>query len=118
MAEFNEVGNVKISDEVIAEISAVEAGEVSGIVGICDSKTGFFGIKSAMKGVRADIREGIVDIDVDIVVEYGVKMQDIAMELQGKIKRAVESMTGLIASKININIKGIKFPEVEPIVEE
>lgn len=118
MSELNGLGNVKISDEVIAEISAVEAEDIKGIVGICDSKTGFFGIKSAMKGVRADIREGIVDIDVDIIVEYGTKIQDVCMELQNKIKKAVESMTGLVASKVNVNVKSIKLPDTTETTEE
>ena len=112
MSQLNEnLGTVKISEEVIADITAVAVSEVDGVLGICDQKGGIFGIKASAKGVKADIREGIVDIDVDIVVSFGVKMQDVSMELQSKIKKAVESMTGLVASKINVCIKGIEFPK-------
>ncbi len=114
MADVNEtinLGSVKISQDVIAEIAGVAAEETEGVAGISGSKTGPFGIGSSSKGVKCDIREGIVDISVDILVYYGVKMTSVAMELQSKIKEAVENMTGLIANKINVNIKGVEFLE-------
>ncbi len=114
MSQLNEnAGTVKISEEVIQDITAVAASEVDGVLGICDQKGGLFGIKASAKGVRAEISEGMVDIDVDIVVRFGVKMQEVSMELQSKIKKAVESMTGLLASKINVCVKGIEFPKEE-----
>ena len=109
----NDFGEVKISDEVISVVSSIAVGDIEGIVGIYDSgKTGIFGMKSSSKGVSAEMKDNVISVDIDIVVEYGVKMQDVSWEIQSKVKNAVETMTGLIVQKVNVNVKGIKLPEV------
>ena len=59
-----------------------------------------------------------MNIDIDIVVEYGANMPEVAWEIQGKIKKAVESMTGLIVEKVNVFIKGIEFKKDENTEEK
>ncbi len=106
----NKFGEVKISDEVIAKVASVAVSEVSGTVGICDSTSGLFGIKNKTRGVRVETKDGALSIDIDIAVEYGANMADVSWEVQDKIKKAVESMTGLEVLKINILVKGIEIP--------
>ena len=48
-------------------------------------------------------------IDLFIVVEYGSRIPEVAWEIQEKVKKSVETMTGLNASKINIHIQGVKI---------
>jgi uncharacterized alkaline shock family protein YloU len=108
----NNIGVVKISDEVIAIVSSASISEVKGVTGIYGgSKGGLFGMKNPNKGVKAEIKDNCVVIDIDIEVEYGANMPEVAWEIQGKIKTAVESMTGLSVSKVNVNIKGICLAE-------
>ena len=59
------------------------------------------------KGIKADIEENTVKIDVNIIVEYGVRIPDIAFEIQNRVKKAVETMTGLAVSAVNIHVQGI-----------
>lgn len=113
------IGVVRISDEVISIVSGVAVSEVKGVIGIYDgSKSGLFGFKTLNKGVRAEIKDNLVNIDIDIVVEYGANMPEVAWEIQGKIKKAVESMTGLIVEKVNVFIKGIEFKKDETTEEK
>ncbi len=108
----NDFGEVKISDEVISVVSSIAVSDIEGVIGIYDSgKPGLFGIKTTSKGVYAEIKDNIITVDLDIIVKYGVKMQDVAWEIQSKVKNAVETMTGLYVQKINVNIKGIQTPE-------
>ncbi len=109
----NDFGEVRISDEVISVVSSIAVGDVDGVVGIYDSgKSGIFGMKNNSKGVSAEMKDNVISVDIDIVVKYGVKMQDISWEIQSKVKNAVETMTGLLVQKVNVNIKGIEVPEV------
>lgn len=109
----NEFGEVRISDEVISVVSSIAVGDVEGVVGIYDSgKTGLFGMKSLSKGVSAEMRDGVISVDIDIIVKYGVKMQEVSWEIQGKVKNAVETMTGLLVQKVNVGVKGIQLPEI------
>ena len=111
MSEINnKFGEVKIADEVIAKVAAVAVAEVKGAVGICDSTSGLFGIKNKVRGVRVEAKDGSISVDVDITVEYGANMSDVAWEVQDKIKKEVESMTGLDVLKVNILVKGIEMP--------
>lgn len=113
------IGVVRISDEVISIVSGVAVSEVKGVIAIYDgSKSGLFGFKTLNKGVRAEIKDNLVNIDIDIVVEYGANMPEVAWEIQGKIKKAVESMTGLIVEKVNVFIKGIEFKKDENTEEK
>ena len=109
----NDFGEVRISDEVISVVSSIAVGDVEGVVGIYDAgKTGLFGIKSSSKGVTAEMKDNVISVDIDIVVKYGVKMQEVSWEIQSKVKNAVETMTGLLVQKVNVNVKGIEIPEI------
>ena len=111
MSEINnKFGEVKIADEVIAKVASVAVAEVKGAVGICDSASGLFGLKNKVRGVRVEAKDGSISVDVDITVEYGANMSDVAWEVQDKIKKEVESMTGLNVLKVNIFVKGIEIP--------
>ena len=104
-------GNISISTDVIATISAVAAKSIEGVSGMANSLTGGFaellGKKNPSKGVKVTISGRDVKIDMFVVVEYGVKIPDIAWEIQGKTKSEVEAMTGLNVTAVNVNIEGV-----------
>ena len=71
----------------------------------------FSGKKNLSKGIKVEVGEKETRIDVNIIVEYGVRIPDVAFEIQNRVKKAVETMTGLKVSSININVQGINMPE-------
>ncbi len=104
-------GNISISNDVIATISAIAAKSIEGVAGMTNSITGGFaellGKKNPGKGVKVSINGRDVKIDMYVVVEYGVKIPDVAWEIQGKTKSEVEAMTGLNVVAVNVNIEGV-----------
>ncbi len=110
-------GNVIISDEVVGVISAIAAKSVEGVSGMQTSITGgfveFLGKKNPSKGVKVTIDGESVEIELSICVNYGAKIQDVAWEIQGKVKSEVESMTGFDVKAVNISVDGIVMPKEE-----
>ncbi len=104
-------GNISISTEVIATIAAIGAKSIDGVFGMVNSLTGGFaellGKKNPSKGVKVAINDKDVKIDMFVIVEYGVKIPDVAWEIQGKVKSEVEAMTGLNVTSVNVNIEGV-----------
>ena len=118
-----DMGIVKISDEVVAVIAGLACSEVKGIVGISSGIVGgitqiLSGKKNLSKGVKVNVGENDATIDIFIVVEYGVKIPEVAGEVQTSVKKAVESMTGLSVSAINIFVQNVYLPKVEELAEE
>ena len=68
---------------------------------------------SERKGIKVDADEKNTKIDVNIIVEYGVRIPDIAFEIQNRVKKAVESMTGLVVTEVNVHVQGVNLPEEE-----
>ena len=69
------------------------------------------GKKNLTKGIKVDIGEKEAKIDVNIIVEYGVRIPDVAFEIQNRVKKAVEAMTGLKVSSVNVHVQGVKTTE-------
>ena len=67
----------------------------------------FSGKKNLAKGIKADINENKAKIDVNIIVEYGSRIPDVAFEIQNRVKKAVESMTGLKVEEVNVHVQGV-----------
>ncbi len=116
-------GNISISNDVIATISAIAAKSIEGVSGMTNSITGGFaellGKKNPGKGVKVAINGRDVKIDMYVIVEYGVKIPDVAWEIQGKTKSEVEAMTGLNVVAVNVNIEGVNTNIAEePVTEE
>lgn len=104
---------IKISNEVVASIAGVAVSEVSGVYSMAGGIAGgisevLSGKKNLSKGIKVEVGEKDTKIDVNIIVEYGVRIPDVAYEIQGRVKKAVETMTGLKVSGVNIHVQGIK----------
>jgi len=123
-AEVNDTGKVSISSDVVAVIASMAASGIEGVTSMISTiSSGFaelLGKKNVAKGVKVEIRESDVQIDLYINVEYGAKIPDVAWNVQSKVKSEVESMTGLNVTDVNIHIEGVSMPkEVKPVeVEE
>lgn len=118
-ASEEEVGNIKISVDVVSTIAGIAASEINGIAGMYTSFAN--GIaeklgakKNQTKGVKVEMNDDAVLIDLYIVVEYGVRIPELAWEVQENVKKNVETMTGLNVEKVNIHIEGVSFAQNEP----
>ena len=107
-----EVDQVQIADDVIAVVSEIAALEVDGIVGTTDGKGDIIKTlsgKKRPKGIKVEVSEDEVFINIGIVVKYGAKIQKICKEAQEKVKNSVETMTGLQVISVNIHVVGVHF---------
>lgn len=102
--------DIKISNDVVASIAGVAVSEVEGVYSMAGGGLAevFSGKKNLSKGIKVEVGEKETKIDVNIIVEYGVRIPDVAFEIQRRVKKAVETMTGLKVSGVNIHVQGIK----------
>ncbi|HOO12081.1 MAG TPA: Asp23/Gls24 family envelope stress response protein [Bacillota bacterium] len=114
--DSEEFGTVKISDDVVSIISGIAATEVKGVAGMSGGIAGgiaeLLGRKNQSKGVKVTIGDKEVNIDLHVIMEYGVKIPDVAWEIQEKVKKAVETMTGLNVVEVNIHVQGVTMDKV------
>lgn len=107
------LGEVKIADEVVAIIAGLAAMEVDGVASMAGNATreiiSRLGVKSLSKGVRVDVLEGIVTVSLNLNLKYGYSIMDISGKVQGKVKAAIENMTGLTVADVNIRIAGVEM---------
>ena len=106
-------GKISFEDEVIAIIAGIAATEVEGVAamsgGIVGGIAEKLGMKNLSKGVKVEVGEKETAIDLFIIVEYGVRIPEVAWNIQENVKKAVENMTGLNVIEVNIHIQGVNF---------
>lgn len=117
------VGNIKISVDVVSTIAGIATAELEGVAGMYSSFAG--GIveklgakKNPSKGVKVEMTDETVSIDLYIVVEYGVRIPELAWEIQENVKNNVETMTGLSVEKVNIHIEGVSFAKESALIDD
>ena len=111
LQENEEIGSVKIADDVVAMIAALAATEVEGVAALSGNMTNEFlsrvGVRNAAKGTRVEVIQKKVKVDLAITIEYGFNIPATCQRVQTKVKNAVENMTGLEVTDVNIRIAGI-----------
>ena len=115
--------NIKISNDVIEMIAGVAANEVQGVAEMTGGFAGgiseiLSGKKNYSKGIKVNINESTVIIDVNIIVEYGARIPNVAFEIQKRVKTAVENMTGLNVEEVNVHVQGVALPDSKKKSEE
>ena len=111
----NEEGSndgIKIANDVVAVIAGVAVSEVAGVASMSGGFAGgitevLSGRKNLSKGIKVEADEKEVKIDVNIIVEYGTRIPDVAFEIQNRVKKAVEGMTGLKVEEVNVHVQGV-----------
>ena len=105
------VNSIKISSDAVAMYVGIAIAEIQGVYGMSGTLAGITeaisGKKNYTKGVKVDVDEKSAKIDVNIIVEYGARIPDVAFEIQTKVKKSVETMTGLKVSEVNVNVQGV-----------
>ena len=111
-------GQIQISDEVISIIAGTAAAETEGVSlpssAPVSSVKGFFGKKNQSKGVKVTVEENTALIEIEVVVKFGINIKHASEEVQQKVKNAVETMTGLTVSGVNINVTAIMVEKEQP----
>lgn len=108
----DEQNEVRIADEVVAVVAGMAVADVPGVAGMSGGFAGgisevFSGKKNLSKGIKVNIGEKETTIDVNIIVEYGARIPDVAFEIQNRVKTAVETMTGLKVMGVNVHVQGV-----------
>ena len=108
----NGTEGIKISSDVIAVIAGVAVSEVPGVFGMAGGFAGGItevlkGKKNLAKGIKVDTTDNKAKIDVNIIVDYGARIPDVAFEIQNRVKTAVENMTGLKVEEVNVHVQGV-----------
>lgn len=110
-----EIGAVRIADDVVSIIAGLAAMEVDGVAamsgGIAGGIAEVLGRRNLSKGVKVEVGSEEAKIDIFIVVRYGVRIPDVAWEIQESVKKAVENMTGLKVLQVNVHVQGVSFPK-------
>lgn len=113
--EINEENSgIKISNDVVAVIAGVAVSEVRGVASMQGGFAGgigevLSGKKNMAKGIKVEAEDGKVKIDVNIIVEYGTRIPDIAFEIQNRVKKSIENMTGLKVVEVNVHVQGVSI---------
>lgn len=104
-------GEVRIADEVVAIIAGLAASEVKGVASMAGNVTRDLieklGVKSLSKGVKVQVEEGKVKVAMNINIDYGYNVPETCTKIQDKVKTAIETMTGLEVSEVNIKIASV-----------
>lgn len=113
-----EEDNINIAEEVITTIAGIAASEISGVAEMAGGIAGgitevLSGKKNLSKGIKAETDGNNVKIDVNIIVNYGVRIPDVAFDIQNKVKQSVETMTGLKVNEVNVHVQGVNIEKTE-----
>lgn len=110
-----DLGSIRIADEVIASIAGIAAVDVSGVVGMSSGLIGgmaeMMGKKNPAKGVKVQVGAREIAVDLYIIVEYGLRIPDVALQVQEKVKEAVETATGMSVVEVNVHVQGVGFSQ-------
>ena len=105
------IGEVQIADEVVTIIAGLVATEVDGVASMAGNITNELvsklGMKNLSKGVKVEIVDSVVSVDLTLNIEYGMNILETSKKVQEKVKAAIENMTGLEVADVNIHIASV-----------
>ncbi|MDV2580949.1 Asp23/Gls24 family envelope stress response protein [Alkalibacillus haloalkaliphilus] len=115
VSEDNSLGRVEIAPEVIEVIAGIAANEVSGVANmrgnIASNVTERLGKKKHGKGVKVELTEEGIEIDVYTVLDYGVSIPKVCEKIQDNIRTTLKNMTALEIIEINVHVVGVQIEE-------
>lgn len=113
--EKDKIGEVQIADEVVAIIAGLAATEVEGVDymagNITNELVGKLGMKNLSKGVKVNVTEEHVSVDLSLNMKYGYSIPEVSEKVQEKVQAAIENMTGLTVLEVNIRIAGVNMSD-------
>ena len=117
VSRSDELGNIHISEEVLAAIAAAATLEAEGVnslsANLGSDLAELLGKKNLAKGIRIEMEEEKVKVELSVLMNYGNTIPEVGKAVQDSVKSAVESMTGLEVAEVNVNVTGISFEKKE-----
>ena len=111
LREDDGAGSVKIADGVVAMIAALASTEVNGVSSMNGNVThellNKIGYNNLTRGVKVEVFNKCVKVDLAIIIEYGFNIPATSKKVHEKVKNAIESMTGLEVTDVNVRIAGV-----------
>ncbi|SMO61430.1 Asp23/Gls24 family envelope stress response protein [Melghirimyces algeriensis] len=108
-------GFIRIADDVVAVIAGLAASKTQGVAGMSGGITEGWAKrvsgKNVTRGVSVEVGQVEAAIDLRVIVDYGVKINEVAQSLQENVKETVENMTGLSVVEVNVKVEGVDFKE-------
>lgn len=107
------LGSIRIADEVVKVVAGLAAIEIKGVAGMSGGLAGgiaeMLGRKNLAKGIKVEVGEKEAAVDLYVIMDYGIRIPDVAAQIQESVKNAVERMTGLAVVEVNVNVQGVAF---------
>ncbi len=115
LKEDETIGAVQIADDVVAMIASLATTEIDGVSAMAGNITNELmskvGMKKLTRGVKVDVLENNVTVDLAVTMEYGYNIPATCQKVQQKVKSAIENMTGLCCTDVNIRIAGVNMKQ-------
>lgn len=112
-ATYSDESNLKISEDVIATIAATTTKDVPGIYSMAPTPaknvSRLLGKKGQGNGISIVFENGAATVEINVIVKFGVKVNEVAHTVQARVKEAVETMTGITVAKVDVIIAGMKL---------
>ncbi|MBQ3222282.1 MAG: Asp23/Gls24 family envelope stress response protein [Clostridia bacterium] len=127
--DANANGSVSFATEVVATIAGLAATEIEGVASMAGANNGTSladilsrrmanNSKNLTKGVKVEVQDGKVIVDVNFIVEYGSPVPEVAKNIQENVKKAIETMSGLTVETVDVHVQGISFERENKAVAE
>lgn len=111
--EQTSLGSIRISAEVVKVIAGLAAVDIKGVAGMSGGLVGgiaeMLGRKNISKGIKVEVGAKEAAVDIFAIMEYGIRIPDVAAQIQETVKSAIEQMTGLQVVEVNVNVQGVAF---------
>lgn len=112
---------IKISEEVIATIAGIAASGNENVAsmggGFVEGIVGMLGKKAPSKGIKVEMKENQVNIDLAVIMQYGCKIHEVARDMQDRVRKAVQDMAGLEVLNVNVSVLGVSLSKENGKVE-
>ena len=111
----DQMGVIRVADDVVSIIAGLAATEVEGVASMACNITNEIvaktGIKNLAKGIRVEVLDGIVTVDVNLNIRYGYAIPEVSGNVQERVRTAIETMTGLEVGTINVRIASVDMTD-------
>ncbi len=111
--ENTDNGRVRISRDVIASVARFATLEINGVESVAAASSGVRGLVSVKRSrpITVDITDGVVSVEINVIVKLNVKIPEISAAIQSNVKSAIQSMTGLAVSRVDIVVAGVSLKQ-------
>ena len=107
-------GSLKISQDVVASIAKFATLEIDGVDSVSTGNIGVKGLitkTNYVKPIKVELSDGVVNVEINVIVKHGVKIPDLAAAVQQNVKSAIQSMTGLAVARVDVIVAGLSLAD-------